>query len=58
MGRDRQEEAVDRLRSRAGGTAMAGVTSVAGALASLVLVLFLSFFLVKDGRRMAWPTGA
>ena len=31
---------------------MAGVTSAAGALASLVLIAFLSFFLVKDGRRL------
>lgn len=45
-------DAVQRLRERAGGQAMAGITSLAGALASIVLVLFLSFFLVKDGRRM------
>ena len=31
---------------------MAGVTSAAGALASLVLIAFLAFFLVKDGRRI------
>jgi predicted PurR-regulated permease PerM len=41
-----------RLEDRLGGTAMAGVTSVAGALASLVLIVFLAFFLVKDGRRI------
>jgi predicted PurR-regulated permease PerM len=44
--------AADRVRDRAGGQALAGITSAAGALASIVLVLFLSFFLVKDGRRM------
>jgi predicted PurR-regulated permease PerM len=49
------QNAAKRLRDRAGGTAMAGITSVAGALASLVLVVFLCFFLVKDGRRLwAW----
>ena len=31
---------------------MAGVTSAAGALGSLVLIAFLAFFLVKDGRRI------
>ncbi len=31
---------------------MAGLSSVFGALASVVLVVFLSFFLVKDGRRL------
>src|SRR3954454_23801047 len=46
------QNAVDRVRDRLGGTAMAGVTSAAGALASLVLIAFLSFFLVKDGRRL------
>jgi predicted PurR-regulated permease PerM len=46
------ENAVDRMRDRLGGTAMAGVTSAAGALGSLVLIVFLSFFLVKDGRRI------
>ncbi len=44
--------AVKRIRDRAGGTAMAGVTSAAGALGSLVLIAFLAFFLVKDGRRI------
>jgi len=46
------ENAVNRVRDRLGGTAMAGVTSAAGALASLVLIAFLAFFLVKDGRRI------
>jgi predicted PurR-regulated permease PerM len=46
------ENAVSRVRDRLGGTAMAGVTSAAGALASLVLIAFLAFFLVKDGRRI------
>ena len=46
------DDAANRLRSRAGGTAMAVSVSLAGALASIVLVFFLSFFLVKDGRRM------
>jgi predicted PurR-regulated permease PerM len=45
-------DAANRMRERAGGQAMAGITSLAGALASTVLVIFLSFFLVKDGRRM------
>jgi predicted PurR-regulated permease PerM len=45
-------DAAKRLRVRAGGEAIAGVSSVAGALASAVLVFFLSFFLVKDGRRI------
>ena len=50
---DRQlEAAADRARERLGGTAMAFTTSLAGALASAVLVFFLAFFLVKDGRRM------
>ena len=53
---DRQlETAADRLRERAGGMAgdaVAGVSSLAGALASVVLVVFLCFFLVKDGRRL------
>jgi predicted PurR-regulated permease PerM len=50
---DRQlESAADRLRERASGSAMAGATSLAGALASIVLVAFLCFFLVKDGRRL------
>jgi predicted PurR-regulated permease PerM len=42
----------DRLRGRLGGEAVAGLTSVFGVLASAVLVFFLSFFLVKDGRRI------
>lgn len=49
------DTAADRLRERAGGMAgdaVAGVTSLAGALASIVLVVFLCFFLVKDGRRL------
>jgi predicted PurR-regulated permease PerM len=46
------ENAVGRVRDRLGGTAMAGVTSAAGALGSLVLIAFLTFFLVKDGRRI------
>jgi predicted PurR-regulated permease PerM len=41
-----------RLRENVGGQALAGVSSLAGAAASVVLVLFLSFFLIKDGRRM------
>jgi putative heme transporter len=50
---DRQlDTLVDRARGRLGGTAMAFTTSLAGALASFVLVFFLAFFLVKDGRRM------
>ena len=49
------EQAADRVRGRLGGQAVAGVTSAAGVLASIVLVVFLCFFLVKDGRRMwAW----
>jgi predicted PurR-regulated permease PerM len=49
------DDAAARLRGRLGGMAgdaVAGLTSVAGALASVVLVFFLCFFLVKDGRRM------
>jgi predicted PurR-regulated permease PerM len=46
------KDAGHRLQNRVGGTAMAGVTSVAGALASIVLIVFLAFFLVKDGRRI------
>jgi predicted PurR-regulated permease PerM len=46
------KDAGHRLQNRVGGTAMAGVTSVAGALASFVLIVFLAFFLVKDGRRI------
>ena len=50
---DRQlEAAAQRARGRLGGTAMAATTSLAGTLASAVLVFFLAFFLVKDGRRM------
>ena len=50
---DRQlDQAVERGRERLSGSAMAATTSLAGGLASVVLVLFLSFFLVKDGRRM------
>ena len=53
--------AVDRTLAERRATACAsaragrrwpGITSLAGALASVVLVVFLSFFLVKDGRRM------
>jgi predicted PurR-regulated permease PerM len=56
---DRQlENAADRLRERAGGMAgdaLAGLSSLAGVLAGVVLVAFLTFFLVKDGHRMwAW----
>jgi putative heme transporter len=46
------ENAVARVRDRLGGTAMAGISSAAGALGSLVLIAFLAFFLVKDGRRI------
>jgi predicted PurR-regulated permease PerM len=46
------ENAVERVRDRLGGTAMAGVTSAAGALASIVLIAFLAFFMVKDGRQI------
>src|SRR3954469_7782419 len=46
------DNAVGRVRDRLGGTAMAGVTSAAGALGSLVLITFLTLFLVKDGRRI------
>jgi predicted PurR-regulated permease PerM len=49
------DTAADRLRERAGGMAgdaVAGVSSLLGALASVVLVAFLCFFLVKDGRRL------
>src|SRR4051794_4469060 len=42
----------ERLRGRVGGEAVAGLSSVFGVLASAVLVFFLSFFLVKDGRRI------
>ncbi|MBE2315958.1 AI-2E family transporter [Solirubrobacter sp. CPCC 204708] len=57
---DRQlESAADRGRERLGGTAMAATTSLAGGLASMVLVFFLAFFLVKDGRRMwGWALGS
>jgi predicted PurR-regulated permease PerM len=46
------ETAGERLRENVGGQALAGVTSLAGALASVILVVFLCFFLIKDGRRM------
>src|SRR5688500_12046840 len=47
---DRQlEAAAERGRERLGGSAMAATTSMAGGLASVVLVFFLAFFLVKDG---------
>ena len=47
-----------RLQSRVGGEAMAGVTSLAGVLGSAVLVFFLSFFLIKDGRTIwLWIIG-
>ncbi len=50
---DRQlASAVDRAQERLGGTAMTATTSLAGGLASVILVFFLAFFLVKDGRRM------
>ena len=41
-----------QLRGRLGGEALAGLSSLFGVLASVVLVAFLSFFLVKDGRRI------
>jgi predicted PurR-regulated permease PerM len=47
--------AAARLRSRLGGVAgdaLAGVTSAVGVAASAVLVLFLAFFLVRDGARI------
>ena len=48
-------DAGSRLQKQLGGNAMAGVSSVAGALAGAVLIVFLCSFLVKDGRRMwAW----
>ena len=46
------DSAASHAQERLGGTAMAGATSLAGALASVVLIVFLSFFIVKDGRRM------
>jgi putative heme transporter len=46
------DDLADRVRDRAGGTAVAGASTLAGALASLVLIAFLSFFFVKDGRRL------
>jgi predicted PurR-regulated permease PerM len=50
---DRQlDQAGQKARERLGGTAMAATTSLAGALASAVLVFFLAFFMIKDGRRM------
>jgi predicted PurR-regulated permease PerM len=58
VGMDRAEvdrvldSAGQRLRDNVGGQALAGVSSLAGALASIVLVVFLCFFLIKDGRRM------
>ena len=58
VGMDRAEvdrmldTAGNRLRDKVGGQALAGVSSLAGALASVILVLFLCFFLIKDGRRM------
>ena len=49
------DDAGSRLQKQLGGNAMAGISSVAGALAGAVLIVFLCFFLVKDGRRMwAW----
>jgi len=45
-------DTAERMRSRAGGSVMAVSVSLAGTLASIVLVFFLSFFMVKDGRRM------
>ncbi|WP_170179275.1 AI-2E family transporter [Solirubrobacter pauli] len=46
------DSAANHAQERLGGTAMAASTSLAGALASIVLIVFLSFFIVKDGRRM------
>ena len=46
-----------RIRSHVGGIAgdaLSGATAVAGALGAVVLVLFLSFFLLKDGRYLWW----
>lgn len=55
------DEAESGLRGHAGtlaGNALTGATTVAGVLASAVLVLFLSFFLLKDGERLwRWLLG-
>ncbi len=46
------DDAAGRARGSMAGEAVTGAFSLLGGLASVVLVLFLSFFLVKDGRRM------
>jgi predicted PurR-regulated permease PerM len=49
------DDAGSRVQKQLGGNALAGISSVAGALAGAVLIVFLCFFMVKDGRRMwAW----
>jgi predicted PurR-regulated permease PerM len=53
--------AEDAIRSHLGGLAgdaLAGATTIAGALAAAVLVLFLTFFMLKDGTRLSgWIVG-
>jgi predicted PurR-regulated permease PerM len=47
---------VDRVRSHLGvlaGDAISGATVIAGAIGMTVLVLFLTFFFVKDGERLS-----
>ncbi|HET8757535.1 MAG TPA: AI-2E family transporter [Solirubrobacteraceae bacterium] len=49
------DDVLERVRSHLGalaGDAISGATAIAGALGTAVLVLFLSFFLVKDGEHV------
>jgi predicted PurR-regulated permease PerM len=49
------DDVIARVRSHVGGIAgdaLSGATAVVGALGAAVLVLFLSFFLLKDGRHL------
>jgi predicted PurR-regulated permease PerM len=49
------DRALARIRDHLGGVAgeaVAGLSSAVGVLASAVLVVFLSFFIVRDGRRL------
>jgi predicted PurR-regulated permease PerM len=59
VSRSRTDAAVDSLldsvrehRGRVAGEVLTGATVVATALGGIVLVLFLTFFLIKDGNRM------
>jgi predicted PurR-regulated permease PerM len=55
------DDALGRLQDRAGGlagNAVTGFMTLVGVLGTMVLVLFLCFFLVKDGQRMwTWILG-